>query len=1313
MKMLISILIGVIVSCFGGSTQAHGQGVTSYEISLKSGTIVLEKGSIELNDNRYVVVQFDKAPKRKEVEDLRGIGINLLSFLCNKAWLCAVEPSSLTDTVRNKYAIAAVTPWKPDYKISPKLRQGKFEQWAVTESGRVKLLITFFKDVSRTNMESLLRDYSATHDTFDEPNTWAIQIPPGMIDRIIDEPIVQSVEEGPRPFEPLNDLSRAIIHVDTVQDIDTGVTPPVYNGLSGDGVNIAVSESVFTLHPDFWEHDFAGNPTVSRFLNPHGGTGSIHGTHVAGTIGGNGWNSDKGFNSGTPYQWRGMAPEASLISGRGYGSYRVDASNHSYVLEYGAYGASSSAVDKKIRGGTGVAYKKPHIWAVANQGLTPQYDNEVGYYSIYAPAKNPIGVGAVNANDGSLVGFSSLGPTFDGRIKPDVMAGGCKNRVHPEFCTGELSTVHIDYIRILDNANTIVRRWEFNTDGDFEGWFEAQKNDIFNEEVSNGYLSFQVEILGDGFGFAENVNVVTTNSQFVDIRYRIENPSAPPFTQNAALLWTISGSTDYVDGVLDFEVTVDDQFHVVSIPVGQFGKEIVPTTDRYYFRPVSLNGWQGTIATLRIDPLDRSGGIVSTDNNSSGFSYKQDCGTSMAAPATTGTVALMLQQFKEKHGVNIDSNPPLPSTIKAVLIQTATDMVHQTADPRDPNNPDTGAPVLYHKGPDFATGYGLVNAKAAVDFVEDAASENLVYESELDVGQKDVYEINVASALPELKVTLVWDDVEASSALGDQRKSRLVNDLDLVLIDPDGNRHYPWRLNPPPVANCGGSGPGCGDLDPIRASDITPAYKGPDARNNVEQVQIENPPTGKWKVLVEGFDIQDVRDSLQAYSLVANKPLSTLDLDPFIVTPNSSHSIEVRLSNDDGSFHDPVLVGDDLDVNYAEFAIADFNGDGQLDFIASTNENPAKLYLFSRTGLTTFQQSFFFMLDEDPKAAYYLDPLRGNNALLAPDYGLSLIVADLDNNGNPDILENINHNFGDNLFWIAKGNAYLNDGSGKFTKVANAFDFSSDDLIFTGWTLGMSNTVIDVHGDGYPDMLASEQSSGGAVSSRVYLLKGNGDGTFQSPQYVFTTAGHPATHMTLGDFNNDGKVDALVGQDDDGDPGAAFLFLGHGDGTFEEAGIEAFDVCKDIESGLDQPCGGKFQTYEANMDGILDIISAYKVKGINDPDEGSNLVFLKGRGDGTFEDDDLPTIESDIIYRTAFQAPMTLPMELRIRGDLNGDRCIDRPGDLNMILTHIRAVRDPLLRDLSFDLNGDGGVNIADARKLVTLFSNPRGVPCQ
>ncbi len=347
----------------------------------------------------------------------------------------------------------------------------------------------------------------------------------------------------------------------------------------------------------------------------------------------------------------------------------------------------------------------------------------------------------------------------------------------------------------------------------------------------------------------------------------------------------------------------------------------------------------------------------------------------------------------------------------------------------------------------------------------------------------------------------------------------------------------------------------------------------------------------------------------------------------FLLTANDQHTINVHFSRGDGTFDPPVPVGNDLGMNYGEFAIADFSGGGSLDFIASTDENPAKLYLFIRTGPTSFTQTFLTTLDVDPK-----DPP-------APDYGMGLIAADLNNDGNMDFLENINVPFEMSYgpipyrYWIAKGNAYLNNGSGNFSKLPNAFDFSS---IFTGWVPNMSSTVADVNGDDYPDMLASEQSSGSSVSSKVYLLKGNGDGSFQSPVHVFTTNRHPASFMTLGDFNNDGNVDAIIGQDDNGDPGAAFLFAGHGDGTFDQTGIEAYDTRPDIESGSDRRGHGRFQAYDADCDDTLDIISASALSG---PGPGNaDLLFFRGQGDGTF--DDSQVITPNILTPTAFVAPV-------------------------------------------------------------------------
>jgi hypothetical protein len=63
---------------------------------------------------------------------------------------------------------------------------------------------------------------------------------------------------------------------------------------------------------------------------------------------------------------------------------------------------------------------------------------------------------------------------------------------------------------------------------------------------------------------------------------------------------------------------------------------------------------------------------------------------------------------------------------------------------------------------------------------------------------------------------------------------------------------------------------------------------------------------------------------------------------------------------------------------------------------------------------------------------------------------------------------------------------------------------------------------------------------------------------------------------------------------------------------------------------------------------------------------------------------------------------------VRDAGDLNGDHCVDQT-DLSLLMTEIRARST----DPAFDVNGDGRVDIADARALALRFTNPDGTPCQ
>lgn len=424
---------------------------------------------------------------------------------------------------------------------------------------------------------------------------------------------------------------------------------------------------------------------------------------------------------------------------------------------------------------------------------------------------------------------------------------------------------------------------------------------------------------------------------------------------------------------------------------------------------------------------------------------------------------------------------------------------------------------------------------------------------------------------------------------------------------------------------------------------------------------------------------------------------------PFVLAATEQGTLDAYFTTDGIHYTAPLKVADQAETRYGDMAVADFNGDGLLDFLALDNETTA-LHLYLRTGPTSFQPFGIGALATDPKRDYYN---ARNQRALAPDYGLGIIPADLDNDGDMDFLDARNKEFGPGLFWIATGDAWINDGTGHFTQVPHAFDFadpagSLPGSIFTGWTLGTSITLGDVDGDHIPDMLASEQSSGGDQPSRVYLLRGLGDGRFGPPEYVFT-APHPATFISLGDVNNTGTVDALVGMDDDGDPGQVYVFFGKGDGTFFQTPYEAFDT-NPTESGSDQPGGGKFQLVDITGDGVLDAVASPALTGpVTDVVTPGRLVVYRGLGDGRFVL--AGEIDPQIFVNTGFAAPTGgRPILVHQPGDFDNTGGIDYR-DVQFLLGPSRPAMSP---EDPFDLNRDGVVNVGDARRLVLMCTLPR-----
>ncbi len=217
-------------------------------------------------------------------------------------------------------------------------------------------------------------------------------------------------------------------------------------------------------------------------------------------------------------------------------------------------------------------------------------------------------------------------------------------------------------------------------------------------------------------------------------------------------------------------------------------------------------------------------GVTSAD---AGTSYVALCGTSMAAPAVAGTAALLLQAYRDKSwsaAYPFTTSSISGATIKNILIHTAQD--------------------LSNLGPDYSYGYGLVDAKAAVDLIREP--KGCFVEQQLDAGSAP-YETAVNTPLElaqgTLKATLVWNDPPASPLAS----RTLVNDLDLRIIDPSGREHLPYTLDPAQPGNV--------------------AAAGNNNRDNVEQVKVATTAFGAWTVRVLPTAIPQ---GPQSYSLVVS-----------------------------------------------------------------------------------------------------------------------------------------------------------------------------------------------------------------------------------------------------------------------------------------------------------------------------------------------------------------------------------------------------------------------------------------------------------
>jgi subtilisin-like proprotein convertase family protein len=598
-------------------------------------------------------------------------------------------------------------------------------------------------------------------------------------------PGVQIVEPYHRRVHA-NDLSRATVGVAADTQVATN-----YLGLSGSNVLVEVNDSgIDATHPDF-SHNHSTpvrvfGDSVNLLVNTLVDTDG-HGTHVAGTIAGDGsmsltvTNAQGSIMPPTNGQFRGMAPLATMLAmdwndsdqelQEAAAQTNALISNNSWNYGDNSYDLAAASYDAAVRDALpGVTGSQPvlFVFSAGNSGAGGDDGSGATADTILSPAtaKNVITVGALE-----------------------------QQRYITNLVT-DLSSNQSEY-------------WYPETDTSFlVAWYSSRGNVGVGTEGDNG--RFKPDVIAPG-----SFVISTRSSQWDEIAYY------DPTNYDATVL------SDYVN-------SGSENFYSLLVPsnVVQIVIELIPNiSSPSPFPDLPICVWQGTDPRVSSPNLIEAGSIsippdstlgpigagwwyAVSNNTSAGVSYdlyvdivttnangnyfqvlsnlnntldgspdstvtphyyRYESGTSMAAADVSGVLALMQDYF-----TNTLHATPSPALLKALLINGARPDGNYTYGLQNPLNDQ---------------GWGLISLPDSLPAgittnVNNSAGEAMLMIDQspanaLATGDSHTYLITIPDGsdgqLLPLQVTLTWTDPP-----GDPNAAiKLVNSLELVVTNFD------------------------------------------------------------------------------------------------------------------------------------------------------------------------------------------------------------------------------------------------------------------------------------------------------------------------------------------------------------------------------------------------------------------------------------------------------------------------------------------------------------------------------------------------
>jgi hypothetical protein len=308
----------------------------------------------------------------------------------------------------------------------------------------------------------------------------------------------------------------------------------------------------------------------------------------------------------------------------------------------------------------------------------------------------------------------------------------------------------------------------------------------------------------------------------------------------------------------------------------------------------------------------------------------------------------------------------------------------------------------------------------------------------------------------------------------------------------------------------------------------------------------------------------------------------------------------LAIGNGDGTFQ-PVILFDSGGCNSTpKIGIGDFNGDGRQDVAVLGGDGGS----FGPDGLSILINSAgdFFPAAE-------LNETSGTGGVA---------VGDFDGDGNPDLA-------------LSDGSVYLGHGDGTLKFLTNAS------------LNGVAVATGAFTSDGKLSLVAAVECAQAACANggQLAIAISKGDGTFQ-PAFLLPSGGFYAESVALGDFDNDGHLDAVVlnnctDVNCDAAAGSLTLFFGRGDGTFSVG--TTLQVNQSVFGG--NPLA--LTVGDFNNDANLDIA----VVGTGSSSGPGIVSIFPGNGDGTFQ--------TAIVFQTTSRGGVTAVTA----ADFNHDGILD------------------------------------------------------